>query len=136
VVRTDYLIFKILYKPDLAEHMIGSSIELSEFDIRYEPRGAIKSQCLADFSAKLTPQQDLSTGWTLYVDGSSNKMTCASGVFLEGPGDLILEQALKREFKVTNNQVEYEAIHAGLNLAYDTGVHEVTCKNDSQLMVG
>ena len=35
--------------------MIGWSVELSEFDIRYEPRSAIKSQCLADFSAARLP---------------------------------------------------------------------------------
>jgi len=70
IVRTDYSIFKILSKPDLARRMISWSIKLSEFDIRYEPRGAIKSQCLTDFSAELTPLPTLSGGWTLYVDDS------------------------------------------------------------------
>ena len=48
-VRTDYPIVKILSKPDLTRRMIGWSVELSMFDIGYEPRGAIKSQCLANF---------------------------------------------------------------------------------------
>ena len=48
-IRTDNPIFKILSKPKLAGRMISWSFELSEFDIRYEPSGAIKSQCLADF---------------------------------------------------------------------------------------
>ena len=91
IVRTDYPIFKILSKPDLAGRMIEWSVE---FDIRYEPRGATNSQCLADFSAELTPLPTLSGGWTLYVDGSSNKTACGAGVVLEGPGDLFLEQAL------------------------------------------
>jgi len=43
IVRTDYPIFKILSKSDLAGRMIGWSVELSEFDIRYEPSGNIKS---------------------------------------------------------------------------------------------
>ena len=42
-VRIDYLFFKILSKPDLAGRMIGWLVEMFEFDIRYEPRGAIKS---------------------------------------------------------------------------------------------
>jgi len=91
-VRTDYPIFKILSKPDLAGRMIGWSVEFSEFDIRYEPRGAIKSQCLADFSAELTPLPTLSGEWTLYVDDSSNKTACGARVVLEGPDDLFLEQ--------------------------------------------
>jgi len=38
-VRTDYPVFKILSKLDLARRMIGWSIELLKFDIQYEPRG-------------------------------------------------------------------------------------------------
>jgi len=135
-VRTDYPIFKILSKPDLLGRMIGWSVELSEFDIRYEPRGAIKSQCLVDFSAELTPLPTLLGGWTLYVDGSSNKTACGAGVVLEGPGDLFLEQALQFGFRATNNQAEYKTLLVGLNLAYDMGACEVTCKSDSQVMVG
>jgi len=80
IVRTIYPIFKILSKPDLAGRMIGWSVELFEFDIRYEPRGTIKSQCLADFLAELTSLPTLSGGWTLYVDDSSNKTACGAGV--------------------------------------------------------
>lgn len=43
VVKIDYPIVKILEKPDLAGRMIGWSIELFEYGICYEPRGAIKS---------------------------------------------------------------------------------------------
>ena len=70
------------------------------------------------------------------VDGSSNKTACGVGVVLEGPGDIFLEQALQFGFRATNNQAEYEALLIGLNLAYDMGAREVTCKSDSQVMVG
>jgi len=70
------------------------------------------------------------------VDGSSNKTVCGAGVVLEGPGDLLIKQALQFSFKATNDQAEYEAILAGLNLANDLGAREVTCKSDSQLVVG
>jgi len=135
-VRTDYSIFKILSKPDFPRRMIGWPVEFSEFDIWYEPMGAIKSQCLANFSTELTPQQDLSVGWTIYVDGSSNKAACGAGVVLEVLGNLHLEQALQFVFKATNNQAEYGTILVRLNLAYDMGAHEVTCKSDSQLVIG
>jgi len=133
-VRTNYPIYKILSKPDLAGRMIGWSVELSEFDIKYEPRGAIKSQCLTDFAAELPRNTETSARWVLYEDGSSNKTACGAGVVLEGPGDVLIEQALQFSFKVTNNQAEYEAILAGLNLANDLGAREVACKNDSQLV--
>ncbi|XP_068497679.1 uncharacterized protein [Phaseolus vulgaris] len=115
--------------------MIGWSVELSEFDIRYEPRGAINSQCLADFSPELSPHPDTPTEWVLFVDGSSNKTACVAGVVLEGPGDLLVEQALQFAFKATKNQAEYEAILVGLNLAHDLRAREVICKRDSQLIV-
>jgi len=44
-VRSDYPILKNLSKSDLAGRMIEWSVELLEFDIRYESRDAIKFQC-------------------------------------------------------------------------------------------
>ena len=37
--------------------LIQWAIELSEFDIKYQPRNAIKAQVLADFIAEFTPNQ-------------------------------------------------------------------------------
>jgi len=53
-------------------------VELSEFDIQYEPRGSIKGQVYAGFVAELSPGGDpqeveLESQWMLSVDGSSNK---------------------------------------------------------------
>jgi len=49
IVKTNYPIQKILQKPDLAGRMSSWAVELSEFNIRYEPHGPIKAQCLLDF---------------------------------------------------------------------------------------
>jgi len=51
--------------------MSSWAVELSEFNIRYEPHGPIKAQCLLDFVYDLqqTPTEDQ---WTLYMDGSTN----------------------------------------------------------------
>jgi hypothetical protein len=49
VVKTDYPNKNVLRKPDLAGRMVAWSVELSEFDITFSPRGANKSQILADF---------------------------------------------------------------------------------------
>jgi len=56
-VKTDYPVSKVICKPDLARRMIGWSIELSEFDIKFERQGLIKSQCLVDFAIKTEPKQ-------------------------------------------------------------------------------
>nr|KYP68807.1 Retrovirus-related Pol polyprotein from transposon 17.6 [Cajanus cajan] len=65
VVRTDHPIRQVLQKPDLAGRMMKWSVELSEHSIKYEPRGAIKAQALADFVMELTsPADEGSTGET------------------------------------------------------------------------
>jgi len=72
----------------------------------------------------------------LSVDGSSNTKGRGAGIVLHGSNDLLLEQALCFGFKPSNNQAEYEALIAGLTLAADMGADTVTCRNDSQLIVG
>ncbi|GAU34163.1 hypothetical protein TSUD_162630 [Trifolium subterraneum] len=44
VVRTDQPIKSLLVRPDMAGRMLKWSLELSEFDIRYESRKALKAQ--------------------------------------------------------------------------------------------
>ena len=80
-----------------------------------------------------TPEQQVV--WTLFVDGSSNSKQCGAGVVLESPGGLKVEQSLHFNFKASNNQAEYEALIAGLNLAGDMGVKQLKCLTDSQLTV-
>ncbi|XP_020237753.1 uncharacterized protein LOC109816980 [Cajanus cajan] len=135
LVRTDSPITKILQKPELAGRMVAWSVELSQFDIRFEPRGPIKAQSLADFLNEFTPQVlPVSHLWTLHVDGSSNQQGSGAGIILEGPYKVMIEQSLRFGFKVSNNQTEYEALLAGLRLAKDLGIPRVQCWSDSQVV--
>jgi len=124
---------KILSKPDPTGRMIGWSLKLSEYVIRYEPRGTIKSQHLADFLVELSlePNPIKDDSWTLHVDESSNTKGNGVGIVQEGYGDVLVEQSLHFDFKMTNNQAEYETLIAGL--ARDLRVERVVCKSDSQL---
>ncbi|MCI78390.1 hypothetical protein A2U01_0099660 [Trifolium medium] len=48
-------------------------VKLSEFDLKFEPRKALKVQVFADFLAELTPGgKEPCTTWTVYTNGSSN----------------------------------------------------------------
>jgi hypothetical protein len=99
--------------------MVAWSIELSEYDIMFSPRGSIKSQVLADFVLELTtPSQEASAEpWILSVDGASNLRGSGVGVVLEGPDGVMIEQSLRFAFRASNNQAEYEALIAGMKLA-------------------
>jgi len=115
--------------------MSSWAVELSEFNIRYEPHGPIKAQCLLDFVNDLqrTPKKDQ---WTLCVDGSSNPKGAAASIVLEGPNDILIKKSLHFAFKTSNNQAEYEAILAGLSIAREVGVKSLTCKTVFKLTMG
>ena len=49
---------KAMNKLEAIGWLIQWAVELSEFDIRYQPRHAIKVQALADFIAEFTPNHD------------------------------------------------------------------------------
>ena len=72
----------------------------------------------------------------MYIDGSSNPKEAGADNVLEGPTDILIEKSLHFTFRTYNNQVEYEAILAGLSLACEVGVKTLTCKTDSKLTVG
>jgi hypothetical protein len=92
IVRTDQPVRQVLQKLDLAGRMVAWSVELSEFDIAFKPRGAIKSQVLADFLVEMTAEKGNmeATKWVLSVDGSSNLKGSGAGVALEGPDGVLI----------------------------------------------
>ncbi|XP_068474112.1 uncharacterized protein [Phaseolus vulgaris] len=130
----------VLKKPDVAGRMVKWAVELSEFDIQYEPRGPIKGQVFADFVVELssvaTPSEGLDFRWVLSVDGSSNQQGSGAGVILEGPNGVLIKQSLRFAFKASNNQAEYEALIAGMLLAREMGARSLVAKSDSLLVTG
>ena len=54
-VLTDHPLKKTMTKLEAVGRLIQWAIELSEFDVRYQPRNAIKAQVLADFIAEFRP---------------------------------------------------------------------------------
>ena len=75
---TDRPLKKVMNKLEAAWRLIQWAIELSEFDIKYQPRHTIKAQALADFIGEFTPSYDglevmEDKKWIIYVDGSSTQ---------------------------------------------------------------
>ncbi|KAK3032340.1 hypothetical protein RJ639_035391 [Escallonia herrerae] len=93
VVLTDQPLGKVLQNPDASGRLVNWSVELGEFDIKYQPRTAIKAQALSDFVVEYTiledPQQlilsEVSDPWLLYVDGSSKVGNSGAGLILISP---------------------------------------------------
>ena len=57
-VMTDHPLKKAMNRLEAAGRLIQWAVELSEFDIRYQPRHATKAQALADFITEFTPNHD------------------------------------------------------------------------------
>ena len=106
IVLTDYPLKKAMNKPDVAGRLIQWSIEMSEFDIDYRPRTAIKVQALADFIAEFTHpweeegELEQHEVWTVSIDGSSTKDMGGAGIILVSPKKDKFEYVIQLRFCV------------------------------------
>ena len=79
-VPTEYPMKRVLHKPETSGRLMKWAIELSEFDIRYKPKDAIKGQILADFVMEFISTEPAENAqkrtdlpiWKLSVDGATN----------------------------------------------------------------
>ncbi|XP_013639548.1 PREDICTED: uncharacterized protein LOC106344785 [Brassica oleracea var. oleracea] len=136
----------------LRKSLIGPpqwAVELGEYDVIFLPATAIKSQVLADFVGELSPallpalEQDVRLRgktkkegeWILHVDGSSNVRGAGVGIMLTSPTGNTASRAVRCNFKLTNNESEFEALIAGLTLAHQMGAENIQVFGDSQLII-
>ncbi|XP_059461845.1 uncharacterized protein LOC132190823 [Corylus avellana] len=140
-VLTEYLLRKVLCKLDLSGRLANWAIELRGFDIEFLPRNSIKGQALVDFLAEFTNLSDAKQ-WprdetlVVQVDGSSTRRHGGARVILITPEGEELHNSIRLEFRTTNNEVEYEAVIAGLSLAQELGAECIELRSDSQVIVG
>ncbi|XP_077217977.1 uncharacterized protein LOC143852477 [Tasmannia lanceolata] len=122
-------------------------MELSEFDIQYLPRPAIKAQVLADFVAECTihqqsiesevvqtPVVEKVTTTGERAEAETEPVGCGAGLILTGLDNFVLDYALRFEFCASNNEAEYEALIAGMNMAVQTSAQRLKAYCDSQLV--
>jgi hypothetical protein len=145
-VLTDNPIKQILSKPEKLGRVSKWAIELGEHEIEYKRRNSIKGQILTDFLAETLsePGNDKETpkkkplkekeDWRLFTDGASSSDGSGAGLMLVNPEGKEYTYALRFEFEVTNNESEYEALLAGLRLAKDMEVRNLSIFVDSQLV--
>lgn len=72
--------------------------------------------------------------WTLQVDGSSTRKLGGIGLLLESPKGAKLEYAITLNFKVTENEAEYEALITSLRISRSLQVKRIKAYTDSQLV--
>ncbi|XP_070017180.1 uncharacterized protein [Nicotiana sylvestris] len=132
-------------------------ILLTEFDIIYVTRTAMKAQALANHLAKnpvdneyeplktYFPDEEVmcvdevdrdeKPGWKLFFDGAANMKGVGIGVVLISETGQHYHVIAQLQFHCTNNITEYEACILGLRLAVDMGIQEILVLGDSDLLV-
>ena len=133
-VSIEYPMKQVLHKPETSRRLMKWALELSEFDIRYKLKTSIKGQVLADFVMEFTLAEltedtratpDLPI-WKLFVDRAANAQGSGAGLILTYPEGIDIEYALRFGFQASNNEAEYEATIAGLNLAHSMEVDSLS----------
>ena len=109
------------------------------------PWTSVKRQVLTDFIVEFAESAVIgmlvllaivAPSWKVYTDGASNRKGAGVGVVLITPEKLIMEKSLRLGFSTTNNEVEYEALLAGINMVRLLGGETVKLYSDSRLIVG
>ena len=153
-----------MHKPEVTGRMLKWAIELGKFDLgkfdlEYRSRTAIKGQTLADFILGFPPDMEgydkaiivanprsqvnlfppegeiSELWWTMCVDGEGNNDGAGAGIVLISPEGHRLVSTIHFAFKFTNNDVEYEALIAGMKLALEMKVRHLRARSDSILVV-
>ena len=134
---------QVLHRPETSGRLTKWAIEMSEFNIRYKLRTTVKGQILAYFIMEFAPAQSTEATqlapdlpiWRLSVDGVANAQGNGAGLIPTSPDGIDTKYTLIFSFQASNNEAEYEAVIAGLNLAHFMEADQLEVSNDSQLVV-
>ncbi|XP_076907399.1 uncharacterized protein LOC143563826 [Bidens hawaiensis] len=143
-----YYVSRTLADAETRYSMLEKLVLALVYAARRLKRPAIKGQVLADFVTKvptgkvqecLFEQQPLipsdeSQQWTLFTDGASSGEGSGAGLKLINPDSQEFIYAIKLNFKITNNEAEYEAFLAGLRITKKLGVKFLKARVDSMLI--
>ncbi|XP_071728474.1 uncharacterized protein [Rutidosis leptorrhynchoides] len=136
---------QVLTKLEISGRLALWAVELGAYEISYLSHNAIKGQVLADYLAKMSGELEVfnertelkpvqGETWDLFTDGASCAEGAGAGLVLESPSGEEHTYALRFNFDVTNNEAEYEALLAGLNIAHKMNITKLRAFTDLQLV--
>nr|CAH67666.1 H0315F07.4 [Oryza sativa]CAH67728.1 H0613A10.11 [Oryza sativa] len=139
-VVSSFPLGEVVRNKDVVGRIAKWVVELSQFDVHFAPRTAIKSQVLADFVADWTMPDNKSDNqvdnetWTMAFDGALNSQGAGAGFILTSPSVDQFKHAIHLNFRATNNTAEYEGLLAGIRAAAALGVKRLIVKGDFELV--
>ncbi|GJR76362.1 reverse transcriptase domain-containing protein [Tanacetum coccineum] len=134
----------MLIRPEKTGRVAKWAIELGEHDIVFLRRNEKETPAnfLVEIPFKGNEKEEKSkevpdsySKSRLYTNGASNSDGSGAGLMLIDPEGKEYTYALRFELKTTNNEAEYEALLAGLQIAQEMEITKVVIFLDSQLLV-
>ncbi|XP_070014723.1 uncharacterized protein [Nicotiana sylvestris] len=132
--------FKILRKfnmklnPEKCAFGVASSLKKQDqFEWTEECQQALKNLKIYLSNSSLLAKPKAGERLLIYLV-ISEVAGASLGIVLVPPMGETIRQAIKC-YSITNNEVEYEAVIAGLELARELGINQIVIKNDSQHVV-
>jgi ribonuclease HI len=140
VVPSSFPLGEIIRNRDANGRIVKWSVELGEFDIKFCPRQAIKSQILADFISEWTeiqmpPPKEWREHWIMYFDGALKLEGAGAGVLFISPQGERLKYVLQIHYKASNNGAEYKALIHGLRIAVSLGIKRLLAFGNSKVVI-
>ena len=93
---------------------------------------------MADFIAEYTQSEDKGAEghrlWSIHTNESSTQRAGGAGVVIQTPEGDKIECIIRLDFPTTNNEAEYKALVAGLDLAKAAGAKNMIMHCDSQVI--
>ena len=147
----------IFEKPTLLGKISHWQMLVSEFDIVFVTRKAIKGQAIANYladqplndpelSESLFPDEDVMAlepepdsvepwHWKLYFDGATNSTRNGVRAVLISPRGQQIPVSIKLNFDFTNNVTEYKACIVSLQVALEFSAYDLSIFGDSLLII-
>ncbi|VFQ71916.1 unnamed protein product [Cuscuta campestris] len=128
-----------------SSRMTKWAVFISQYNVEFRPRPSIKGQALADFQVECTAREMTRAQveirvekdwWIMSIDGSSGSRSYGAGIILITPEKFRIYYAIRYQFRVSNNEAEYEALINGLKILSKMGVSRVQVYSDSRPVVG
>jgi hypothetical protein len=140
MVVSKYPLGEVIQNHETKGRIAKSALELMGQNITYAPRGAIKSQVLADFVAEWTEIQTPPASiehetWIMYFDGSVMQEGVGVGLVFISPLGVRMEYLVRLHFPASNNATEYEALINGLRITVELRIKRLEIRGDSELVV-
>nr|GEW88703.1 reverse transcriptase domain-containing protein [Tanacetum cinerariifolium] len=125
----------MMYNPEVTGRLLKWRFKLEEHDIHYKPRTSFKGQILANFIVErpdddhqdtlMDDMEELPDPWILFTNGSSCIDGSEAGLIITNLKGMVFTYSLRFMFNATNNEAEYKALIAGLQIAKQMGVENL-----------